>query len=64
MKPEQKKLRVRLVKKEITVEQFYNKYIKPLPEEITLASFRNMHYGSSKMNGSVGDAIKKFMGEK
>ena len=64
MKPEQKKLRVRLVKKEITVEQFYDKHIKPLKDGVTLAVFRNMYYGSSKMNDSVSNAIQGFMEEK
>jgi len=59
-----KKFRIKLMRKEISIREFYMEriYLSGM-KDISLGNFNNMLYGSVKMRQTVIDAITKFVGE-
>ena len=56
-----KKVKIKLVRDGLHIQDLYAKYIIDL--NVSLTNFRNMYYGTIRMRNNVGNAIVKFMGE-
>ena len=55
----QKRLKIKLIKEDISLEDFYNKFIREAG--ISFARFRNMYYNNQKITEEVDQVIEKYL---